>query len=360
MQLFLDESGNTGANWLDPNQPYFVYGGWLIMDDPYEKAVDIVEKTFSFSKAHELKSKYILTHKRNSFFIMADALMTECYALPVFCVADKRYMIAAKICETFFDCEHNPALNTYITHKTRLKKALADLISEDESLGDMFSNLIKLGTIDITTMRDIKNALVACFDNANLDVVVKSLNNLDDEMLKKMIDEYEFLTDKGTSMKWMALTEPILVNLLICIDGLGHTCESLNINVDNTARGYAPVFKEIEAICKKNTIIKNVKSINIVDSKGNVMIQAADLLSGYIARSLKEISSKENTNEDKEFWNNLLLLREHFVDNSVALWDYCAHESFIETIAKLTGHSCEYVPNQIEIIKKGVSWKKGR
>lgn len=32
-------------------------------------------------------------------------------AIPVFGVADKRYMIAAKIIETFFDREYNPNVN---------------------------------------------------------------------------------------------------------------------------------------------------------------------------------------------------------------------------------------------------------
>lgn len=26
--LFFDESGNTGTNWTNKEQPYFVYGGW--------------------------------------------------------------------------------------------------------------------------------------------------------------------------------------------------------------------------------------------------------------------------------------------------------------------------------------------
>lgn len=50
MKLFLDESCNTGTNWIDPQQPYFVYGGWLFQDDQCQKAIDKINEIFSFSK----------------------------------------------------------------------------------------------------------------------------------------------------------------------------------------------------------------------------------------------------------------------------------------------------------------------
>ena len=29
-ELYLDESGNTHNDWFNKDQPYFIYGGWLI------------------------------------------------------------------------------------------------------------------------------------------------------------------------------------------------------------------------------------------------------------------------------------------------------------------------------------------
>jgi len=31
--FFVDESGNTGTDWLNKDQPFFVYGGWLIPNE---------------------------------------------------------------------------------------------------------------------------------------------------------------------------------------------------------------------------------------------------------------------------------------------------------------------------------------
>ena len=38
MKAFFDESGNTGTNWLDVSQPFFVYGGWIIAEEEEEFA----------------------------------------------------------------------------------------------------------------------------------------------------------------------------------------------------------------------------------------------------------------------------------------------------------------------------------
>lgn len=35
--FFFDESGNTGTNWLDQKQPYYIYGGWMLMKDKKEE-----------------------------------------------------------------------------------------------------------------------------------------------------------------------------------------------------------------------------------------------------------------------------------------------------------------------------------
>jgi len=41
---YCDESGNTGANLLDPNQPLLVVGGWLVNDGLIEAAEQIVRE----------------------------------------------------------------------------------------------------------------------------------------------------------------------------------------------------------------------------------------------------------------------------------------------------------------------------
>lgn len=105
--LFFDESGNTGANWLDGVQSYFVYGGWLLPEDNIKEAEDIIKAIFHNSKANELKSGYVVSRHMDKFQSLFSQLLTI-DALPIFQIADKKYMLAAKLIETFFDYAYNP------------------------------------------------------------------------------------------------------------------------------------------------------------------------------------------------------------------------------------------------------------
>ena len=116
MLLYFDESGNTGSNWIDAQQPYFVYGGWLIKDDKKKDAVSLLSECFSDSKAAELKSKTIWDRKKDKLIDFINGMVDKVGAIPCFAIADKKYMIAAKIVETFFDCKYNPYVNYYLVN----------------------------------------------------------------------------------------------------------------------------------------------------------------------------------------------------------------------------------------------------
>ena len=42
LALYFDESGNTGTNYLDVRQPYFVYGGWLIEKEKEDEILSLI------------------------------------------------------------------------------------------------------------------------------------------------------------------------------------------------------------------------------------------------------------------------------------------------------------------------------
>jgi hypothetical protein len=57
VNIYFDESGNTGTQLLDPQQPYFTTGSTDILED---EAADIIKRCFPRHKGAELKSKEIL------------------------------------------------------------------------------------------------------------------------------------------------------------------------------------------------------------------------------------------------------------------------------------------------------------
>lgn len=66
--LYLDESGNTGTNMFDENQPFYVYAGWLIKNGDGNSIVKYIKESFKKVKAQELKSVKILNKYRPELY----------------------------------------------------------------------------------------------------------------------------------------------------------------------------------------------------------------------------------------------------------------------------------------------------
>ena len=104
--LYLDESGNTGTNMFDENQPFYVYAGWLIKNGEENSIVKYIKESFKKVKAQELKSVKILNKYRPELYeFIQYAIYNGMY--PFYYVFDKKYYLCCKTVETFFDYAHN-------------------------------------------------------------------------------------------------------------------------------------------------------------------------------------------------------------------------------------------------------------
>ena len=339
LELYLDESGNTGANFMDVNQPYFVYGGWLLEKDD---AIDIcgrIEEIFSYSKAQEIKSKKGLKYdKCKELFHM---MMYEFNAIPIFGVADKKYMIAAKIVETFFDHIYNPYVNGYLTYKSDLKKALADNIFLNKELLSEFSKIIRNGTMELETMREVKKLLSLHFEKENLLEVQQTISNLSDSNLQEMIGEFESISKNGTEKRWLSLVSPVLMDRILHVDMYSRIIgKTVNLYVDELW-GYQDVFDELNEIFKRKRIITNVEFVGQERSTENSLIQAADYLCGFVYRTLLEKETSCKNDIVNELWQDFIVLDVVFQDYGINAWDYYANSGFKNEIWYLAGYQIE-------------------
>lgn len=335
--LYFDESGNTGTNYLDDRQPYFVYGGWLIESQKEKEICKRIEQIFCYSKAKELKARSKLNYDKIEELF--DVMTLDFGAIPVFGIADKKYMVAAKIIETFFDHMYNPNVNGYLTFKSELKKALADSVFSNENILIEFSKIIRDGTLDLGTMRKIEELLSEHFKKENLFQVQKSVSGLSDSSLLEMIEEFESISRNGTEKRWLTLVEPILIDRLYNVGLYSEIIgEKVKLYVDELW-GYQNVFEELSEILNKERIIKNVKFVKQCKSDENLLIQAADLLCGFISSTLvkKEVLMKNKA--VNKVWQNFLVLGSIFNKCEIKIWDYYAHSDFIYEILLLSGYA---------------------
>lgn len=127
LTLYCDESGNSGSNYLDPDQPLHVLAGWLVPAKSaaaLEAAVAKMRRCYPQAKElHALKA--IKSPKgREGAAELASALL-DAGCLPTYIVAEKRYCVGAKIVETYFDPMHNEAARWLPTTAFEARRTLA-------------------------------------------------------------------------------------------------------------------------------------------------------------------------------------------------------------------------------------------
>lgn len=117
MQVFLDESGNSGKNFLDHAQPFYVLGGWIIEKKNRNQAQEAIRTWERLIQGKvpgrgEVKSSRVLRRRDgltrlNELF--SDLGRVGC--IPTHCIFEKRFGSCAQIVDAFLD----PRYNTLIT-----------------------------------------------------------------------------------------------------------------------------------------------------------------------------------------------------------------------------------------------------
>lgn len=246
-------------------------------------------------------------------------------------------MIAAKIVETFFDCKYNPYVNYNLTYPTILKKALADSLSKNNILIIEFAELVKNGTLSIERMKLIKQELQNHFKriSPSLSTIIGKLR---DDSLLKMIDEFKEITKNGSEKKWISLVSPILFDRIKCLDDFCYIfSEHGYIYVDQLS-GFQDVFDQLNTFLNNKGINKCEIQISMCDSKNEPLIQAADLLSGFIVRSFMEINKVKSCNKINNLWRKLICKNEIYSNGVIFsndVWKYYADEDFPNLIFDL-------------------------
>ena len=343
MYLYLDECYNTGNNWLDKNQLFFTYGGWIILEDNLLNAELIIQE---FSQHHqgELKSKSFTSHKGIQEVIkLSERLISECKAEPYFMCFEKNYMIACKVVEIFFDHKTNKSVNGYLTfpneyeyyrilcHKERrvisydlakmflppinnTKRGLAEVIKKDENFCTHVGEILNGKCIDESCINDIIHKLNSIFSKSGFENIANifkisnfKLNDICDEL------QSETITSNGKSFIKSILVQPSIYEMIY---GIKDKYKNLTLIVDTLGdQNYQ--FSEMSKLLKIPIVIRD-------DSKSDGMIMASDLLIGQFARLIKEISigAEDISEKDLELVKSSFISKKHLFQEDSSFW-YC-------------------------------------
>ncbi len=127
---YCDESGNTGANLLDPNQPLLVVGGWLVNDGLIEAAEKIVREHIESLAPldNELHGIRLLKSKagRRGILNLVQVLQRGCG--PICQIVEKRVLLVNHIFDTFLKPEFNPNVPAFFEDYFEGKRELMEKV----------------------------------------------------------------------------------------------------------------------------------------------------------------------------------------------------------------------------------------
>ena len=293
--FFCDESGNSGPNYIDPAQPFYVTAGWLVPDAAVASASDAVVRIRQewSPQTLELKSTSVLRRRNGLECVRALVqALGRLGALPVFSVAEKRYCTAAKIVDTYLDPIHNPLLAKTFTCDVTTKRQLAN------DLCQLLS-------------RDTLNAFAQAYRNAEpaalgaaLDLIIsEAAATIGPEVASLLTAARPQLREIADAEGWQAggdqhgINLPVLVSLFQLLERIGrsnglqvtkfvHDESATHEEVyHRTFQTYKAVGEQVLRMPLSDVSMSGlhaVKEFAMVRSKDTPLVQAADLYSGAI------------------------------------------------------------------------------
>lgn len=127
--IYVDESGNTYADLLNVDQPFYTMVALLSESDLQAKrdAAESLRRRHAV-KTPELHGSSLFRTRSSGAYLEALALIEDRSIIPMVVVIDKFFTIAAKIVDTFFDPHDNPQVPWALYWNRSSRLAMVELI----------------------------------------------------------------------------------------------------------------------------------------------------------------------------------------------------------------------------------------
>lgn len=151
MPLYCDEAGNTGSNYLDPDQPIHVLAGWLVPASAttgFEAACAHLAASWSGHGEPKAARRLRSAPGRRSIAQFSERAQAS-GAHPVCVIVEKKYCVCLKLVETFLDPAHNERASWLASGADVFRRGLADwmLSALPDSVLKIFADAYRSPTI---------------------------------------------------------------------------------------------------------------------------------------------------------------------------------------------------------------------
>ncbi|WP_241475240.1 DUF3800 domain-containing protein [Priestia flexa] len=317
--IYCDESGNSGGNYLDQQQPFYVLSGWLVPQNISYIPKNMVKrfKDLYYGEKEELKGSEIL--RSNIGQHNANTLFREIgeYCTPFYVIAEKRYCIAAKIVETYLDPIHNNKIPIEHTWKNAERKDIADLIYNTceraiEEFGETYKNP------EVNKFTQVLELLIEELNEKGFIELGKIFSGAYDYMDAIFEEEFSMIEYlPNNAMRTLNL--PIFISFIQLIEEFSTKVDLKKVSMyhDNTKQFYkaypeafnwyaAKKKEDFKLVLQNGQVIlsslKKLKSMSFTDSLDSPLIQAADVFASFLNMySTRVMMDKKISPESKKF-----------------------------------------------------------
>lgn len=298
--VYCDESGNSGANLIDEQQPCYVLAGVLGSSNDDEWLAQILDDLRRDHRLEgaELKGSKLLERARGWELVNDLLLAIRERGLVVYNLVEKRYAVAAKVVETYLDPLYNSRVGNEFTFDADWKQDLADAICElpTSTLHDFARAYRAREAPALLASLDALCAALRQRDRTDISILLAGSRRTIGEIAEaeKSADDGEI---PGAGMP--SLNLPIFADFLYQLEELGRASHSKRIAiVHDESKEFGPTFrwwflkmrgaarlKETLRLSNGRTLplpLQVLHSFKTIPSHESVGVQIADL----IARAL--------------------------------------------------------------------------
>ena len=305
--LFIDEAGNTGSRYLDDNQPFLVLAGWIIEDSKIEKlskSIETLERDYS-STTYELKGKNLIKYARGQRFILKIIKSISSFGgLPFIFLVEKRYMVCAKIVETYLDPKFNDRAYIREQYDLEFRQTVAQQIYDTKSnLIEKFADAYK--TRNSGLIRELNIEFVNEFKSLGLTELSGKFLGAYDKIKEQMDIEFEVF-EKNRNLD--TLNIPMLVAMFQYVENyLPSPIKIIHDNTDTFKDAFFRVYSilnngsegfiQFDNGYKQFFGLKSIYHFSLEDSKSLPLLRAADYAAASAYEYLKLIYADKKIND---------------------------------------------------------------
>lgn len=335
--LYIDESGNTGANMIDNEQKFFTYGAWLIQKSIENRSIKNLSNKYYYlfdknnveikATKYFYKDKYYKKYKE----LFNDILKEKMY--PFVLLLEKKYIISCFIVEVFFKTKNiiNP-----IEYKElqEFKTAISNIIHNNITFynsnifNEFWSKNYNSKYTNQQILYNTKQEISKILDSNNLNYLSNYLANINTNINIDELKAEEFFA---------GILSKLLTHIIVYINYVNnYNNYKINYKI-NVFHDNLDGFKYIKKVIKKSNIESMLENninfpLNTIDSKNNKIIQLADLLAGFFRILLNEKNINKYAKQ---------IINQYFIDtfgvlkgNSVIYLSYDTEYKFLSNISK--------------------------